>query len=70
MDSHSGRFFFCGEYRGFFFFKQKTAYEIRPSLVGSEMCIRERILIALLIANALTQPPYSTPLLKGVTQGS
>ena len=23
----------------FFFFKQKTAYEIMPSLVGSEMCI-------------------------------
>eukprot|EP00825_Cyclidium_porcatum_P011785 TRINITY_DN16084_c0_g1_i2.p1 TRINITY_DN16084_c0_g1~~TRINITY_DN16084_c0_g1_i2.p1 ORF type:complete len:136 (-),score=33.66 TRINITY_DN16084_c0_g1_i2:40-447(-) len=28
--------FFC-----FFFFKQKTAYEIMPSLVGSEMCIRD-----------------------------
>ena len=28
------------------------------------------LFIALLIANALTQPPYSTPLLKGVTQGS
>eukprot|EP01016_Furgasonia_blochmanni_P034033 TRINITY_DN3625_c0_g1_i6.p1 TRINITY_DN3625_c0_g1~~TRINITY_DN3625_c0_g1_i6.p1 ORF type:complete len:105 (-),score=27.40 TRINITY_DN3625_c0_g1_i6:80-394(-) len=27
---------------GFFFFKQKTAYEIMPSLVGSEMCIRDR----------------------------
>ena len=27
----------------FFFFKQKTAYEIRLSLVGSEMCIRDRI---------------------------
>ena len=26
-----------------FFFKQKTAYEIMPSLVGSEMCIRDRI---------------------------
>ena len=26
----------------FFFFKQKTAYEIRLSLVGSEMCIRYR----------------------------
>ena len=25
----------------FFFFKQKTAYEIVPSLVGSEMCIRD-----------------------------
>src|SRR5660398_236992 len=26
----------------FFFVKQKTAYEIRLSLVGSEMCIRDR----------------------------
>src|SRR5660397_157275 len=25
----------------FFFFKQKTAYELRLSLVGSEMCIRD-----------------------------
>src|SRR5450756_1843495 len=25
----------------FFFFKQKTAYDIMPSLVGSEMCIRD-----------------------------
>ena len=29
----------------FFFFKQKTAYEIMPSLVGSEMCIRDRTYI-------------------------
>src|SRR5678809_1288849 len=27
----------------FFFFKQKTAYEISACLVGSEMCIRDRI---------------------------
>ena len=27
----------------FFFFKQKTAYEVLRSLVGSEMCIRDRI---------------------------
>ena len=26
----------------FFFFKQRTAYEVRLSLVGSEMCIRAR----------------------------
>ena len=26
----------------FFFFKQKTAYEMLRSLVGSEMCIRDR----------------------------
>ena len=28
-------------YNVIFFFKQKTAYEIMPSLVGSEMCIRD-----------------------------
>src|SRR5659263_652244 len=28
-----------------FFFKQKTAYEIMPSLVGSEMCIRDRYML-------------------------
>ena len=27
----------------FFFFKQKTAYEIASCLVGSEMCIRDRV---------------------------
>ncbi len=26
----------------FFFFKQKAAYEIMPSLVGSEVCKRNR----------------------------
>eukprot|EP00658_Telonema_sp_P-2_P050069 TRINITY_DN38125_c0_g1_i1.p1 TRINITY_DN38125_c0_g1~~TRINITY_DN38125_c0_g1_i1.p1 ORF type:complete len:227 (+),score=72.28 TRINITY_DN38125_c0_g1_i1:37-717(+) len=29
----------------FFFFKQKTAYEMLRSLVGSEMCIRDSILV-------------------------
>ncbi|VDG24647.1 hypothetical protein MUDAN_IGPPGNFN_03657 [Lactiplantibacillus mudanjiangensis] len=29
----------------FFFFKQKTAYEIPLRLVGSEMCIRDRLFI-------------------------
>src|SRR5450756_3102595 len=29
----------------FFFFKQKTAYEIMPSLVGSEMCIRDSMVM-------------------------
>eukprot|EP00658_Telonema_sp_P-2_P004702 TRINITY_DN11745_c0_g4_i1.p1 TRINITY_DN11745_c0_g4~~TRINITY_DN11745_c0_g4_i1.p1 ORF type:complete len:224 (+),score=92.92 TRINITY_DN11745_c0_g4_i1:22-693(+) len=36
----------CVEYDSiffFFFFKQKTAYEMLRSLVGSEMCIRDRI---------------------------
>eukprot|EP01016_Furgasonia_blochmanni_P042416 TRINITY_DN5633_c0_g1_i6.p2 TRINITY_DN5633_c0_g1~~TRINITY_DN5633_c0_g1_i6.p2 ORF type:complete len:193 (-),score=38.01 TRINITY_DN5633_c0_g1_i6:641-1219(-) len=33
---------FIYRHNSFFFFKQKTAYEIMPSLVGSEMCIRDR----------------------------
>src|SRR5659263_120490 len=32
----------CCSSFAFFFFKQKTAYDIMPSLVGSEMCIRDR----------------------------
>src|SRR5450756_1425261 len=36
----------------FFFFKQKTAYEIMPSLVGSEMCIRDSYFSLNVIANA------------------
>ena len=31
-------------YSGVFFFKQKTAYEMLRSLVGSEMCIRDRLI--------------------------
>ena len=33
-----------------FFFKQKTAYEVLRSLVGSEMCIRDRCNPALIPA--------------------
>ncbi|VTU59955.1 hypothetical protein AMBR_CKHPCMOK_02852 [Lacticaseibacillus rhamnosus] len=41
----------------FFFFKQKTAYEIRLSLVGSEMCIRDSIWsIASMLSGALNTP--------------
>ena len=29
----------------FFFFKQKTAYEVLRSLVGSEMCIRDSFFV-------------------------
>eukprot|EP01016_Furgasonia_blochmanni_P050345 TRINITY_DN7770_c0_g1_i10.p1 TRINITY_DN7770_c0_g1~~TRINITY_DN7770_c0_g1_i10.p1 ORF type:complete len:126 (+),score=10.63 TRINITY_DN7770_c0_g1_i10:2-379(+) len=36
---------YCVSSYCFFFFKQKTAYEIMPSLVGSEMCIRDRNLV-------------------------
>src|SRR5450756_2204432 len=37
--------FSCACFVWFFFFKQKTAYEIMPSLVGSEMCIRDRVIL-------------------------
>ncbi len=34
----------------FFFFKQKTEYEISACLVGSEMCIRDSVEAVLLEA--------------------
>ena len=37
----------------FFFFKQKTAYEISACLVGSEMCIRDRVIAAELFNTAI-----------------
>ena len=36
-------FFFSVWWDFVFFFKQKTAYEILSGLVGSEMCIRDRL---------------------------
>eukprot|EP00831_Metopus_contortus_P000518 TRINITY_DN10195_c0_g1_i2.p2 TRINITY_DN10195_c0_g1~~TRINITY_DN10195_c0_g1_i2.p2 ORF type:complete len:145 (-),score=54.38 TRINITY_DN10195_c0_g1_i2:23-457(-) len=36
--ANASGFWFC-----FFFFKQKTAYEMQRGLVGSEMCIRDRV---------------------------
>ena len=39
IDGVPDLFFLC-----FFFFKQKTAYEIGVRLVGSEMCIRDRVI--------------------------
>ena len=38
----SRMYFFVRVPFSFFFFKQKTAYEILSGLVGSEMCIRDR----------------------------
>src|SRR5678810_1388383 len=51
---------FCykGCYFGlFFFFKQKTAYEFSACLVGSEMCIRDRILYMSTCDAAQVYPP-------------
>ena len=39
------------DYQILFFFKQKTAYEIRLSLVGSEMCIRDRDKVRIVYEN-------------------
>ena len=43
---------------GFFFFKQKTAYEIMPSLVGSEMCIRDSLITSLKEVTALNSRDF------------
>ena len=45
----------------FFFFKQKTAYEIGVRLVGSEMCIRDRAGVPVQVfANRADMPGGST----------
>src|SRR5660397_117696 len=49
----------------FFFFKQKTAYEIRLSLVGSEMCIRDRLEAAL--SDKVRETLVKAPLREWVT---
>ena len=41
----------------FFFFKQKTAYEISLGLVGSEMCIRDRSWRTALLGRASDSKP-------------
>src|SRR5659263_764358 len=48
----------------FFFFKQKTAYEIMPSLVGSEMCIRDRPGTVITIPDNAGWPAWK-PLISG-----
>ena len=40
----------AGYWRWFFFFKQKTAYEIGVRLVGSEMCIRDSLRTCLFLS--------------------
>ncbi len=54
----------------FFFFKQKTAYEFRLSLVGSEMCIKDRSLPSLHVprlwkGHAFSPLPASAELERG-----
>ena len=51
-----------GAYCFFFFFKQKTAYEIASCLVGSEMCIRDRQYFTVLSTDSLSAPCHVTPL--------
>ena len=40
------------------FFKQRTAYEIRLSLVGSEMCIRDSMRVYHLIKSRMKKTPF------------
>ena len=58
---------------GFFFFKEKAAYEVRLSLGGSEMCIRDRActlpLYTARLPARLTDPvsvPFPLPLTPSV----
>ena len=52
----------------FFFFKQKTAYEIYYGLVGSEMCIRDRVKMANQIADFFGAMPDRAEALEGIAQ--
>eukprot|EP00658_Telonema_sp_P-2_P068240 TRINITY_DN57182_c0_g1_i1.p2 TRINITY_DN57182_c0_g1~~TRINITY_DN57182_c0_g1_i1.p2 ORF type:complete len:135 (-),score=51.46 TRINITY_DN57182_c0_g1_i1:7-411(-) len=47
----------------FFFFKQKTAYEMLRSLVGSEMCIRDRLWGEPATVVGMEADPRSSPLI-------
>src|SRR5428012_6994 len=49
----------CRTPRVIFFFKQKTGYEIMPSLVGSEMCIRDSTGIVFVAAGHTTGWPIA-----------
>src|SRR5678816_4660479 len=48
----------------FFFFKQKTAYEMLRSLVGSEMCIRDRYGMFACTYSIL----YNAPIARAITE--
>eukprot|EP00658_Telonema_sp_P-2_P082946 TRINITY_DN8861_c0_g1_i3.p2 TRINITY_DN8861_c0_g1~~TRINITY_DN8861_c0_g1_i3.p2 ORF type:complete len:143 (+),score=52.58 TRINITY_DN8861_c0_g1_i3:113-541(+) len=50
----------------FFFFKQKTAYEMLRSLVGSEMCIRDSFSQAAEASAALGESEIPEPLWKSL----
>mgnify|MGYP003380752916 CR=1 FL=1 len=54
----------AGVFVVFFFFKQKTAYEVEYGLVGSEMCIRDRD-----TAGDWTERQSVLPLLEGNVGG-
>ena len=50
-----------------FFYKQKTAYEIRLSLVGSEMCIRDRNTVGQKITRLNAPRAYCVALSSAIT---
>ncbi len=47
----------------FFFFKQKTAYEIYYGLVGSEMCIRGVLRMDFFLYSGLTSSTFNNSVL-------
>ena len=57
-------FFFSS--RSLFFFKQKTAYDIGVRLVGSEMCIRDRILDVNVGAPGVDEPALMEQVVKAL----
>eukprot|EP00831_Metopus_contortus_P040111 TRINITY_DN31416_c0_g1_i3.p1 TRINITY_DN31416_c0_g1~~TRINITY_DN31416_c0_g1_i3.p1 ORF type:complete len:275 (-),score=40.45 TRINITY_DN31416_c0_g1_i3:40-864(-) len=52
----------CVDVFFFFFFKQKTAYEMQRGLVGSEMCIRDRTCIVQRYVNDIYERKYRNTL--------
>ncbi|CUX73874.1 hypothetical protein BN3589_03088 [Clostridium sp. C105KSO14] len=51
----------------FFFFKQKTAYEMLRSLVGSEMCIRDRAMTVAMATPSTPIPSHVTDIISRTT---
>eukprot|EP00827_Trimyema_finlayi_P007123 TRINITY_DN960_c0_g1_i5.p3 TRINITY_DN960_c0_g1~~TRINITY_DN960_c0_g1_i5.p3 ORF type:complete len:114 (-),score=52.11 TRINITY_DN960_c0_g1_i5:2-343(-) len=52
----------------FFFFKQKTAYEIASCLVGSEMCIRDRGHVLIVHDTRYSSPHLTEIAVDAITQ--
>src|SRR5665254_17444 len=63
----SGKYVFEVRARDFFFFEQKTAYEMLRRLVGSEMCIRDRACTAPSVRRPHPIKDTRNPLLRAIS---